>query len=253
MNTASTLTQENGIARISLHSGRGNPIRPVLLDELHAHLDALNDDLPRVLVLDAGDAPIFSGGFDLPMIAGWSREQIGSFFGRFNDVLTRILQLPCPSIAAVGGHAIAGGFILSLACDLRVVRNGPLKLGLSEVKLGVAVPAGTLALLTARTSPQAALKISLLASLIGPEEAQRIGYADAVVDDPIAHAMQLAGKLAALPGPGVGITHTFGATPILQAIEKADAYGMEAFLDTWFSPEGQACIHAMAKKLSGKG
>ena len=86
--------------------------------------------------------------------------------------------MPCPTVTAVNGHCIAGGFILSLASDLRIVKSGKLKLGLSEVDLGVCVPAGPQILLAARTSESHALRVGMLGHLFGGEEANPAGRQD---------------------------------------------------------------------------
>jgi len=242
---------ENGVEQLTLASGSGNPLTPEVLDQLNARLAELTEEPPKALVLDGGDSKIFSGGFDLTVIADWDRAALGAFFDNFLSVLDKLILLPCPTIAAIGGHAIAGGFILSLGCDLRVVKSGSVKLGLSEVDLGVAVPAGTQMLFQIRTSAHAAFRLGLFGKLFESEEAVQIGYAIEAVDDPNAHAMELAATLASKPGVGVVSTKMLNARPIAAAIKEADRVGLEEFLDSWFSEVGQAYIKGLAKKLRG--
>ena len=243
---------EGDIVRISLNSGRGNPLTPPLLDALCTTFTALAAAPPRALILDGGGAKIFSGGFPLPLIADWDRAAIATFFNRFLEALYLLMALPCPTICALNGHAIAGGFILSMGCDLRVMREEGLKVGLSEVDLGIAVPAGTQVLLAARTSPQVALRISMMGKLLRPDEALQAGYADELAEDAEELAVGLAGALAAKPGFGAAVTRQLYTAPLLARVKAADEAHMDAFLDTWFSPSGQKCLKAMAAKLSGK-
>ena len=242
---------EAGICRLSLCGGRGNPLTPELLEELNSTLDELINSPPGVLILDAAGAKIFSGGFALPVIASWPRDRMRSFFGLFLSCVEKLLLLPCPTISAIEGHAIAGGFILSLGTDLRIVGSAKLKFGLSEVDLGVAVPSGARVLLGLRTSAQTALKLSMSARLFGPEEAVRNGFADESVDEPLSRAMEIAAFLNAKPGNGAGVTRALAGAEIWSAMKEADDRDLEDFLDTWYSSEAQACIHALAEKLSG--
>jgi len=241
----------NGIARLSLNSGSGNPMTPDFLDELNQRLQALSKTPPRALILDAGDSKIFSGGFALPVIAPWNRDQISSFFANFLDALHHLLLLPCPTFCALNGHAIAGGFILSLGCDFRVVRSGNLKLGLSEVDLGVAVPLGTQVLFAERTSNHAALKYSMTGHLFNSDTALETGYAVAIAENACDKAVELATALAQKPGKGVADTKLLYATELSRRVREADEKGLGRFLDSWFSESGQKNIQALAKKLGG--
>lgn len=240
------------VVRLSLASGRGNPLTPELVEALHQQIQALTAAPPRAVVLDGGGASIFSGGFSLPHIARWDRPKIDAFFRTFMECVFGLMELPCPVVAGMAGHAIAGGFILSLAADFRIVGDSGLKFGLSEVDLGIAVPAGTLALLSARVGRQNTLQMAAGGVLIIPQEARQIGYADELAVDPEARALRLARRLAAKPGRGVGVTSMLFNRPIVAEMRAAEETGMEIFLDTWFSDAGQAAIHALADRLSGK-
>lgn len=245
-------TNEHGITRCIIAGGRGNPLTPELLDTMNAQLDTLMANPPKALIIDANGAPIFSGGFALPIVAYWERPRLKKFFEGFLDILYKIMSIPCVTITVLDGHAIAGGFILSLATDMRIVREGNLKFGLSEVDLGVALPAGAGVLFEWRTSPKDALFYSMTGTLFDPQTAKDIGYAHSVVENPMEEAMTIATNLAKKPGMGVGGTRVFFNARIMQEMKKADEDFMESFLDTWFSAQGQEAIHALAQKLSKK-
>lgn len=240
------------LVRLSLASGRGNPLTPALVEALHQQIQALAAAPPRAVVIDGDGASIFSGGFSLPHIARWNRPRIDTFFRTFMECIYGLMELPCPVVCGMSGHAIAGGFILSLAADFRIVGDSGLKFGLSEVDLGVAVPAGTLALLSARVGHQNALRMAAGGLLIIPQVAKQVGFADELAVDPEAGALALARRLSAKPGRGVGITSVLFNRPLVAEMRAAEDAGREAFLDTWFSAEGQAALHALADKLSGK-
>ena len=242
---------DGGVVVLTLDSGSGNPLSPQLVGELSAAMVELAADPPRAVVLGAGESKVFSAGFDLPRVGEYDSEHLTAFFVGFLGVVDRMLRLPCPIVAAVGGHAIAGGFILSLACDFRVVSSARKKLGLSEVDLGAAVPAGAQLLLAERTSPQASRYLCQTGTLIGPEEAFRIGYADEVAEDANARALELAMSLASKPGSAVATTKLLLGHGLADRVQAADTAGMDPFLATWFSPEAQTAIAGLIRKLKG--
>jgi len=242
---------DTGVVVLTLSSGSGNPLSPGLVSDLSTAMVELSADPPRAVVLGAGASKVFSAGFDLPTVGEYDPEHLTAFFEGFLGVVDRLLRLPCPIVAAVGGHAIAGGFILSLACDFRIVSSGRMKLGLSEVDLGAAVPAGAQVLLAERTSPQVSRYLCQTASLIGPDEAFRVGYADELAEDANERALELATSLATKPGTAVGATKLLLGSELADRVQAADRVGMEPFLATWFSPEAQTAIAGLVRKLKG--
>ena len=102
------------VTELRLSVGRGNPLTPDALKELEHALHSLRDSPPRALVISSSDPNIFSGGFALPIIAHWDREALSGFFASFLRSIQMLLRFPAPTVCAVSGHAIAGGFILSL-------------------------------------------------------------------------------------------------------------------------------------------
>jgi enoyl-CoA hydratase/carnithine racemase len=243
---------ENGIVRLIIQSGKGNPLTPDLIKEMNSTLDQLIQNPPKVLIIDADGSRIFSGGFALPIIADWERPQLSAFFLDFLEILYKIMQIPCPTITTIEGHAIAGGFILSLASDFRVVKDEGIKLGLSEVDLGVAVPAGARVLLEARTSIPDALWLSTSSELISPTRAHEIKLATFLASNPNEKAVETAQFLAQKPGKGAAINRVMSNRPIIEKMKSETDLEQEAFLDTWFSEEGQRCILQLANKLRGK-
>ena len=244
---------DSGVARLTLDTGRGNPLTPDVFTALHTELTALAADPPRALLLDAAAGSIFSGGFALPIIAYYDRGQLESFFATYTASLDLIMRMPCPSICAVGGHCVAAGFILSLATDFRVVSSGSVKLGLPEVDLGVPVPGGAQTLLAARVGLQHAQRLGTTGAMMGPDEALRTGYADELAEDATARGLALAEALAAKPGSGACISRTFLTLDIADRVKAADERWNDTFLDGWFSEPAQAAIRAQADRLSGKG
>jgi enoyl-CoA hydratase/carnithine racemase len=252
METLSYEENEKKIGILTLKGGSGNPLSPQMVHELDEILKKIMESSPQVLILHGGEGKIFSGGFSLPHIFDWNRSQINDFFTSFTKSVKNLITLPCPTISAVNGHAIAAGFILSLGTDLRIVRTGKTKLGFSEVDLGIGVPYGTQVLFSSRTSNQVALRYTMMAELFGPETAKNIGYADFLAENPLTLAIDLAHNIIKKPGFGAQNTKLFHAQKIAREFKEAEALSMENFLDSWFSPEAQQGIKGLAEKLSKK-
>ncbi|MBM76839.1 MAG: hypothetical protein CMK59_15640 [Proteobacteria bacterium] len=242
---------QEGVYRLIIKSGRGNPLTPQFLEDLNELLDGLAQAPPKALILDADGSSIFSGGFALPIIASWEREPLRNFLNRFLDAVHKIIMLPCPTITALEGSAVAGGFILSLASDFRMVSNNPkIKLGLPEVDLGAALPSSARVLMEHRTSMTKALYYSMTAKLFGAQEALNIGYALNIGENPLEDALNLGVQLAKKPGIGVGATKQLKGMLLVKAMIEAETLGMDLFLDSWFHPAAQQSIQAQAKRLS---
>lgn len=244
-------TLDHGVVHISLASGGGNPLSPELLDELEAALDRLEADVPRALVLDGGAGKLFSGGFDVVRIAPYDRETLHRFFAGFTRSLLRMITLPCPTVVGIHSAAVAAGFILCNAFDFRVVGTNPrIRMGLSEVNLGIAVPAGTMQLVADRSTPAFAQRISMTGRLVSSAEAHAAGWADELADDPQARAVELATELARKPGSAVAVTKSFRAPIVARNMTREDELHMGTFLDSWMSPAGQAGLKALVAKLT---
>lgn len=112
-----------------------------LLDELGVILKkARKDACVHSLILTSANDKFFSIGFDIPQLYGLSRNDFKVFYKTFNRVCLDLYTLPKLTIAAVTGHAVAGGCILALCCDYRIIAEGKKKMGLNEIKLGVPIP-----------------------------------------------------------------------------------------------------------------
>jgi enoyl-CoA hydratase len=152
-----------------------------LLDELrHALQEEIEAGAAAIVLTGSGSC--FSAGIDIKASAGATRAQ------------------PVPVVAAVNGHALGGGLVLPLACDLVMATRAPCKLGLNEVAAGVPFPAAALAAPRARLSPPVFNNLCLTGRTFDPEEALALGVVDELCDgDPAARAKEVASALAGFP------------------------------------------------------
>ncbi len=151
-----------------------------------------------LLVRGAGDA--FSAGLDLKEVAGSDLEAMRRFLATLEEMVEALYGYPGPMVAAVNGHAIAGGCVIALCAEHRVGPTNPrVRIGLNEVALGVEFPPKTLAMVRRRVPPRAVERVVLGAALFPPAEALALNLVDELADDPVAIGRAVLERLAAHP------------------------------------------------------
>ncbi len=148
-----------------------------------------NADGAPILLTGSGDA--FSAGLNLKEIVGLNAVGMKAFLGELEALLTTIFHYPGPTAAVVNGHAIAGGCLVSLFCDVRVAVDNPKsRIGLNEVGLGLHFPPRVLEMVRYRLDPRYVEEVLLRASLYDPHGALTVGLVDAVSPDPRSEALR---------------------------------------------------------------
>ena len=168
-----------------------------ILEELEQALRAeVEADASAIVLTGAGSC--FSAGIDTKAVAGASRELQLAGVAAINSTVLTLFALPVPVVAAVNGHALGGGLVLPLACDLVLATRTPCKLGLNEVAAGVPFPAAALAAVRARLSAPVFNNLCLTGRTFGPEKALELGVVDELCDgDPAVRSAEVAAELAA--------------------------------------------------------
>jgi enoyl-CoA hydratase len=163
-------------------------------------MDFLLGELDRaqgapVLLTGRGDA--FCAGLNLKELLALDAAGMEAFLRKLERLVSALFIYPGPTVAAVNGHAIAGGCILVLCCDHRVARaDMDLRMGLNEVALGLQFPPGILRMLTLRLSATQSTRALLGAALVRPDEAGALGYLDELTDGEVVGVARA--RLAAL-------------------------------------------------------
>jgi enoyl-CoA hydratase len=153
-------------------------------------------------------------------------------------------SFPRPVVAAVNGHAIAGGLILALCADHRVGGGG--KLGLTELRAGIGYPVAAMTVVRAELTPAAARQLVLRSKLVSPQEALAVGALDELVSEGevLARALEVAGELAALPREAYGrIKHQLRG----EAIAALAAIDQDPLLDSWIPSEAGDAASAILR------
>lgn len=187
------------IAVLRIDRPPANAMSLELLDDLVAALRSVEADPPAALVL-SGREGFFSAGVDLKAVPGYGPEEQRRSVDQINEMALRTYALPCPVVAAVTGHAIAGGLVLALCADLRVASTIG-KYGLTEIKVGVPFPQAAIGVVKAELAPHAARALVLGNALLDARECVRLGVFDEALEpqDVLPRAHELAGTLAGFP------------------------------------------------------
>ena len=149
-----------------------------------------------------GTGASFSAGLDLKSVPAYGPDERRNLVLSINRMLRRVYGLPCPVVAAVNGHAMAGGLVMALACDCRIAAAGAAKLALSEVNVGIPFPLGPLLVVEDVVAGAARRDLALFGRVYDPAAALAAGLVDEVVpaDRLLARAREKARELAGLRG-----------------------------------------------------
>jgi enoyl-CoA hydratase len=238
------IERHDEIALLALRRGKVNAINEELVRELRAALDELVVD-PRVRgIVLTGRGAFFSFGLDVPELYPLSGEAFARFLAEFTSLYTRLYTYPKPVIAALNGHAIAGGCMLALACDRRVMTSGPAKIGLNEATFGSSVFAGSVEMLEACVGHGRAETILLSGGLFDPPAAAALGLADQLVprEGLPAAALAEARALADRPTNAYTALKRLLRGPVAERMRRREADSIREFVQIWYSEETRGLL-----------
>jgi enoyl-CoA hydratase len=244
----------DGIALLRIRRGKGNALSPTVVEEL---LEALRSEevaeQSEALVI-TGDGRFFSSGLDLVELARLDRSGMLLFLDRLQGLLASLYVFSRPVIAAVNGHAIAGGCLLALCADWRVLARGDARMGLNEITLGLPLPQAGLEITRSQLAPAAFAEVVYGGQTHAPDDAKRLALADEIVDADRVVDVALERARAWSRHPAVAFHHLKASTrdPILLRIREKHDQHEEEWVDLWFSPPAQERLAQVRERLTAK-
>ena len=233
-----------------------NALDPNLCRDLIAALEAaVAGDVDAVVL--SGAPGIFSAGLDVPhlMALGQDRQALHAAWGAFFGAARALAGLRVPVVVAIGGHAPAGGCVLSLCCDYRVMAQAPdpakpYVLGMNETQVGLAVPEGAQRLMRRVVGPHRAERLLVAGSMVPAAEALRIGLVDELVpaDQVLPRALEWLGTLLALPRAPMLMTRALARADLVEALAP-DNLDLDRFVAGWYEADTQAGLRALLARL----
>jgi 3,2-trans-enoyl-CoA isomerase len=174
------ITKKEGVAIIALDRGRSNPVNHQLIKELTACITDLEGDDTIGGVILTGKEGFFSSGIDLIEAYDYDEEQIRAFWVDFLAMQNTLTGFKKPMVAAISGHSPAGGCIMAICCDYRVMAEGKFIIGLNEVPVGIIVPASVFNLYAFWLGQRKAYQYLMEGKLLNVSEALEAGLIDEV-------------------------------------------------------------------------
>ena len=241
----------NGVTILRLTHGKVNAFDTELMHALSSELASLANAAGVVLT---GAGTIFSAGVDLHRLAEGGRPYVNCFLPAFGDAFLKALTFPRPLVAAVNGHAIAGGCILACACDYRVMAAGAGRIGTPELMVGVPFPSIAIEVLRLVVPPDRLQRLVYLGKTYQPEEALQEGLIDEVVsaDALIDRAVDVASRLGKSPSVSFALTKRLIRQPSQDRVTRYARSIDEEVLKAWADPAAQEAVRAYVERTLKK-
>lgn len=232
-----TVTNKEDIATVTLDRGKVNALNEAVVDQLNSTLHLLEHDDSVSAVILTGNGNFFSFGFDIPEFYDVSPDDFRRFVVKFTDLYTYLFLYPKPVIAALNGHAIAGGCMLSNACDYRIIAEGKAKVSLNELAFGSTVFAGSVAILRAVAGQVNAERVLITGYLFDNEQSLKHGLVNEVIagEELMVRAHRKAEKYGDTHGPSFACIKRLLRQPIVDAYKNIEETSIDEFIDIWYS------------------
>jgi enoyl-CoA hydratase len=231
--------EKNGpFTTLRLDKARGNAIDEPLTREIAAVCrDVAGDDGVKGVLLASAHPKVFSPGLDLVSLLEYDRPAMEIFMRAFGEMVWSLYGLRKPVVAAVGGHAVAGGCILALTADYRVLRRGGVQIGLNEVKIGVPLPWSVAILLRESVPARSLTEVALLGRNFADDEALSAGLVHQLADaDGFEDACRARLEEFADKDPtAVAITKGYLRAAAFAEMKARESEESRVWLDRWFS------------------
>lgn len=178
------VNDKTGIALVSMNRKPVNALSLELFEALSTTLDDLESNKTRGAILTSECSTVFCAGLDLNEVYRPDVERFKKFWRTFQDVWLKLYGSSFPTAAAINGHAPAGGCLLAVSCEYRVMcSNSNYKIGLNETRIGISIPIFLCSSLRNTLTKREAEKALTLGTLYNTDEALKIGLVDEIAAD----------------------------------------------------------------------
>lgn len=237
-----------------MRHGKAQALDLELTRALSVELALLEKDGDVRSVVLTGSESIFSAGVDLFRVLEGGTPYIEEFLPLLASTFRKLFAFPLPVVAAINGHAIAGGCVMACACDYRMIARGSGTIGVPELRVGVPFPLVAIEILRFAAPTGHLQELLYMGSTYAPDEAHRRGLVDELVEpaELIRRACDVAGKLASEPTARFRITKRQLRQPTLDRIERMSALTDAQVLAAWKDPRTLDLIRAFLKETLGK-
>ncbi len=246
-------TVDERIAHIYLDRGKSNAIDQQMLEELMHTLTATQQNPAIEGIILHGKEGFFSAGLDLIALYGYNEGEVRQFWHTFMDFIRMFVAFDKPAVAAINGHSPAGGCVLAICCDCRIMAEGDYVIGLNEVPVGIIVPNAIFHLYSFWLGQATAYRYLLEGKLLNPQEALQVGLVDKVVT---ARSIRTAAERQ-LRIYTQYERNTWRQSKLnmrqtlITALETSQEETIEAVLKQWWSPATRSILKTIIDNLKG--
>jgi len=238
------------VREIRLDRTPANALSPELVEMIIESLNKAGEQAGAVVI--SGLPGMFSAGLDVPQLIKMDRGEMSLFWQRFLHMLKTIANMPVPTVFAMTGHAPAGGIVMAIFGDYRIMPRGGFKTGMNEVQVGLAVPPPVHRALVRAVGPHVAERILVAGEMMPSEKALEIGLVDELADDPasvVARAIEWCEMHLALPQLALLTTRKMARADLHGFFDEGSELGVEGFVDLWFADSTQIALMALLDRL----
>lgn len=242
-----------GVRELRLNRPPVNALSPDLIAALHEAVTRAPGEGAKALVI-SGSPGRFSGGLDIPVLLSLDRVAIERLWQDLYRLLLALAASPIPIAAAITGHSPAGGAVLAMYCDYRIMAEGEFRIGFNEVQVGIPMPPALLRCVSWLVGPRQAERLCAAGLLILPGEAQRIGLVDELAppDRVVERAIEWANGMLALPPDAMTQTRQAARADLVRLMEEGLAKENQLLVDNWFSDETQTTLRVIVERMKKK-
>ena len=250
MSLVQTITHGD-VVELKLSRPPVNALNPELCRDLRDAVEAAVSGGAQGLVVSGGEK-VFSAGLDVPYLLGLGadRQALSEAWLAFVGAARALADCAVPVAAAIGGHAPAGGCVMALCCDFRIMAEGEFRIGLNETQVGLVAPEGIQRLMRRVVGMQRAERLLVAGAMVDSAEALRIGMVDELAPAAEVNGRALAriNGLLALPREAMLQTRRIARADVVAALEP-EHIELERFIESWYSPGTQAGLKALVARL----
>ena len=248
------ITIQDNVAIIAMDRGKSNAMNEQMLDELKKMIVSIEQDANIYGAILTGKQGFFTAGLDLIELFGYNEAQMKTFWSKFLDLIKTLTSFKKPLISAISGHSPAGGCVLAICSDYRVMAEGEFIIGLNEVPVGIIVPESIFELYAFWIGRANAYRYLLEGKLMGSAEAKAIGLIDATA--PIESLMTAALKkmkvYLALEPTTWQQSKLNLRKALVAKMNENQTETLEKMLKQWWSPSTRSILKTIIDNLQGK-
>lgn len=245
------ITIKDKVALLTLDRGKANALNAEMVTELTDMLGNIQNDASIGGLIITGKDDFFCAGLDLIELYDYSENQIKDFWDNFLILIKTATSFSKPMIAAINGHSPAGGCVLALCCDYRLMSEGKYIIGLNEVPVGIIVPDSIFNLYAFWLGKALAYRLLLEGKLMGTDEALQHNLVNEVVKG---------GSILTLADRQIRKYLQFDWNTwqqsklnlryeLIQQVSKDQSTTLELILKHWWSPSSRSIIKTIIDNL----